>query len=141
MSISSRIDKVCCHCSIAKLCLTVCDPMDCRMQAPLSSTVSQSLLRFMSIELVCHLTISSSAAPFSFCLQSCPASGSFPVSQFFTSGGQNIGALTSASILPMYIQGWVPLGLTGLISLNVNYFWSYLLIGMKNNAFIKSIAT
>ena len=56
-------------------------------------------------------------APFSFCLQSCPASGSFPVSQFFTSGGQNIGALTSASILPMYIQGWVPLGLTGLIFL------------------------
>ena len=55
--------------------------------------------------------------PFSFCLQSFPASGSFPVSQLFTSGGQSIGASASASILPMNIQGWSPLGLTGLISL------------------------
>ena len=61
-----------------------------------------------------HPTISSSVAPFS-CLQSFPASESFPMSQLFTSGGQNIGA--SASILPMNIQGWFPLGLTGLISL------------------------
>ena len=58
----------------------------------------------------CFLTISSSAAPFSFCLQSFPASGSFPMSWLFTSGGQNIG--TSASVLPMNIQGWFPLGLT-----------------------------
>ena len=55
--------------------------------------------------------------PFSFCLQSFPASGSFPVSQLFTSGGQGIGASPSASVLPMNIQGWFPLGLTGLISL------------------------
>ena len=65
----------------------------------------------------CHLTISSSVAPFSSCLQSFPASGSFPVSQFFASGGQSIGVLTSASVLPMNIQDWFPLGLTGLISL------------------------
>ena len=63
----------------------------------------------------CYLTISSSAALFSFCLQSFPASGSLPMSQLFTSGGQSIGA--SASVLPMNIQGWFPLGLTGLIFL------------------------
>ena len=62
-----------------------------------------------------HPTISSSVAPFSFWPQSFPASGSFPVSQLFTSGGQSIGA--STSVLPMNIQGWFPLGLTGLISL------------------------
>ena len=65
----------------------------------------------------CHPTISSSHAPFSSCLQSFPASGSFPVSQFFASGGQSIGASASASILPMNIQDWFPLGLTYLISL------------------------
>ena len=65
----------------------------------------------------CHSTISSSVVPFSSCLQSCPASGSFPMSQFFTSGGQNIGVSASASVLPMNIQDWFPLGLTGLISL------------------------
>ena len=62
----------------------------------------------------CHPTISSSVIPFS-CLQSFPASGSFPVSPFFTSGGQSTGA--SASVLLMNIQDWFPLGLTGLISL------------------------
>ena len=65
----------------------------------------------------CHPTISSSVIPFSSCLQSFPASGSFPMSQFFASGGQNFGASASASILPMNIQDWFPLGLTGLISL------------------------
>ena len=63
----------------------------------------------------CHLTISSSVITFSFCLQSLPASGSFPMSRLFTSRGQNIGA--SASVFPMNIQGWFILGLIGLISL------------------------
>ena len=63
----------------------------------------------------CHPTISSSAIPFSTCPQSFPASWSFPMSQFFVSGGQSIGA--SASVLSMNIQGWFPLGLTTLISL------------------------
>ena len=63
----------------------------------------------------CSLTISSSAALFSFCLQSFPASGSFPMNQLFTSGGQSIGA--SASVLPMNTQDWSPLGWTGWISL------------------------
>ena len=63
----------------------------------------------------CHPAISSSVVPFSSCPQSLPASGSFPMSQLFTWGGQSIGA--SASVLPMNIQGRFPLGLTGLISL------------------------
>ena len=59
----------------------------------------------------------SSVTPFSSCLQSFPASGSFPVSWLFTPGGQSIGASASVSVLPMNIQDWFPLGLTGLISL------------------------
>ena len=64
----------------------------------------------------CHPTISSSVVPFS-CLQSFPASGSFQMSQFFPSGGQSIGVSALASVLPMNIKGWFPLGLTGLIFL------------------------
>ena len=65
----------------------------------------------------CHPTISSSVVPVSSCLQSFPASGSFPVNQFFTSGGQSIGVSALASLLPMNIQDWFPLGWTGWISL------------------------
>ena len=65
----------------------------------------------------CHPTISSSVVPFSSCLQSFPASGSFQMSQFFASGHQSIGVSASASVLPMDIQGWFPLGWTGWISL------------------------
>ena len=65
----------------------------------------------------CHLTISSSATPFSSCLQFFPASGSFQMSQLFESGGQSIGVSASASVLPLNIQDWFPLGLTGWISL------------------------
>ena len=64
----------------------------------------------------CHPTISSSIVPFSSCLHSFPASGSFPMTQFFTSSGQSIGASASASVLPMNIQDWFPLGRTGCIS-------------------------
>ena len=67
-----------------------------------------------------HPTISSSVIPFSSCLQSYPASGSFPVSQFFASGGQSIEVSASASVLPMNIQDWFPLGLTSWISLQSN---------------------
>ena len=63
----------------------------------------------------CHLTISYSVIPFSSCLQSFPASGSFPASQFFSSGGQSIGVSACASVLPMNIQDLFPLGWTGLI--------------------------
>ena len=65
----------------------------------------------------CHSTILSSVDPFYSCLQSCPASRSFPISWLYASGGQSIGDSASASVLPMNIQGWLPLGLTGLISL------------------------
>ena len=71
----------------------------------------------MSISQWCHPTISSSDIPFSSCLQSFPASGSFPISQFFPSGGQSIGVSASASVLPINIQDWFPLGWTGWISL------------------------
>ena len=64
----------------------------------------------------CHPTISSSVVPFS-CLQSCPASGSLPLSQLFPSGSQSIGVSASASVLPMNTQDWSPLGWTGWISL------------------------
>ena len=65
----------------------------------------------------CHPTISSSVLPFSSYLQSLPASGSFPVSQVFAPGGESIGVSGSASVLPMNIQDWFPLGWTGWISL------------------------
>ena len=65
----------------------------------------------------CHPTISSSVIPFSSCPQSFPASGSFPMSKLFASGGQSIGVSASASVLPMNIQDWFTLGWTGWISL------------------------
>ena len=137
-------------------------PLTIACQAPLSSTIFQSLFKFMSSELVqfssvqfshlvlsdslqphesqqarppcssptpgvypnscplsqwCHPAISSSVVPFSSCPQSLPASGSFPINQFFAAGGQSIGASASTSVLLMNIQGWFSLGLTGLISL------------------------
>ena len=65
----------------------------------------------------CHPTISSSVVPFYFRLQSFPASGSFPMSQLFTSGGQSVGVSASTSVLAMKTQDWSPLGWTGWISL------------------------
>ena len=87
-------------------------PWTAACQASLSITNSQSLLKIISNQW-CHPTISSSVIPYSSCLQSFLASGSFPRSQFFASGGQSIGA----SVLPMNILDWFPLRLTGLISL------------------------
>ena len=92
-------------------------------QATLSSTISQSCSNSCSLSQWFYPTISSSETPFSFCLQSFSASRSFPVSQLFTSGGQSIGTSTSASVLPTNIQGWFPLGLTGLISLLSRGLW------------------
>ena len=92
--------------------------MDFSMPASLSLTISQSLPKFMSIELVMlsnHLIL----CYYSFCLQSFPAAGSFPMSQLFTSGGQCIGVSASTLVLPMSIQSWFPLGLIGLIQENV----------------------
>ena len=91
-------------------------PWTAACQASLSIANSQSLLKLKSIELVMP-SISSSVIPFFSCLQSFPASGSFPMSQFFTSGGQSIEVSASAWVLPMNSQHWFPLGLTGWISL------------------------
>ena len=82
-------------------------------QASLSITNSRSLCKLMSIESVMPCSISSSVVPFSSCPQSLPASGSFPMSQLFASGGQSIGISALASVLPMNTQDWSPLGWTG----------------------------
>ena len=88
-------------------CVWLCNPMNCSMSC---FPVHHQLLEF-------HPTISSSSVPFSSCLQSFPASGSFQMSQLFVPGGQSIGVSASASVLPMNIQDWFPLGWTGWISL------------------------
>ena len=101
--------------SFPQSCQTLCNPMDCSMPGFPAITNSWSLLKLMSIESVMpsnHLIL---CRPLSSCLQSFPASESFPMSQFFTSDGHSIGA--SASVLSMNIQDWFPLGLTGLIFL------------------------
>ena len=102
---------------ITESCLTLCDPVDCGMPGlPVHHQLPEPA-QLMSMSWWCHPTISSSVLLFSSGLQSFPASGSFPRSQFFSSGGQNIGISTSASVPPMNIWDWFPLGLTGLISL------------------------
>ena len=86
-------------------------------QASMSISSSRSLPNPCPLSWWCHPTISSSVIPLSSCPQSFPASGSFPVSQLFTSGGQSIGVSASTSVLPMNTQDWSPLGWTGWISL------------------------
>ena len=83
----------------------------------------------------CHPTISSSVVPFSSCFQSFPASGSFPMSQFFTSGGQRIGVSDSASVLPMNTQDLSLLGWTGWISLQSKGFSRVFFIVQKHQFF------
>ena len=133
--------------SVAQLCLTLCDPMDCSTPGfPVHHQLPVQFSRAVrSISLWphepqharppcpsptprvypnprpssqwCHPAISSYVVPFSSCLQSFPASGSFPMSQLFASGGQSIGVSASASVLPMNTQDWSPSGWTGWISL------------------------
>ena len=90
-------------------------PWTAARQAPLSITNSRIYSNLCPLSRWCHPTISFSVVPFSFCCQSFPASGSFQMSQFLASGGQSIGV--SASVLPVNIQDWFPLGWTGWISL------------------------
>ena len=104
--------------SVAQSCLTLCDPMDCSMP---DFSVHHQLPEFIQTRW-CHATISSSVVHFSFCLQSFPASGSFQMSQFFTSGGQSIGVSVSTSVFPMNTRDWFPLGLTDSISLQSKGF-------------------
>ena len=108
---ASQLARVCvcvCVCSVTQYCLILCDPMTCSMPG---FPVHPCLLKFMSTELVMHPIISSS------CLQPFPATGSFQMSQFSPSGGQSIRVAALASVVPMNIQDWFPLELTGLISL------------------------
>ena len=112
----------CCCCSVTQSCLTLCDPLDCSMPG---FPVHHKLLELAQTHTLshwCHPTISSSVVLFSSCLQSFPASGSFPMSQFLTSGSQSIGVSASVSVLSMNIQDWFPLGLTGWISLQSKGF-------------------
>ena len=92
-------------------------PWTAALQASLSITNSRSLLKLMPIKSVMPFNHLILCHPFSSCPQPFPASGSFPMSQFFPSGGQSIGASASALVLLMNIQDWIPLGLTGWISL------------------------
>ena len=107
----------CCCYSVAPLCPAICNPMDC--SPPGFPVLHHLTVRSNSHPLSrsCPPAILSSVFPFSSCLQSFPSSRSFPVSQLFTSGGQSIGPSVSASVLSVNIQGQLPLGLTGLISL------------------------
>ena len=104
--------------TVAQSCLTLYDPMDCSMDCrlPCPSSTPGVYSNSCPSSQWCHPTISSSTVPFS-CLQSLPASGSFPMSQLFAWGGQSIGVSASASVLEMNIQDWSPLGWTGWISL------------------------
>ena len=104
-------------CSVPQLFPPFCDPMDC-------STPGLPVLHYFpefaqthALSCWCHPIISSSVISFSSCPQSFPASGYFPMSRLFASGGQRIGVSASASVLPMNIQSWFPLGLIGLFSL------------------------
>ena len=92
-------------------------PWTAAHQASLSITNSRSLIKLMSIESVTSFNHKSSVIPFSSCLQSFPASRSFPMTQFFISGGQRIGVSASVSVFPMNTQDGFPLGWIGLISL------------------------
>ena len=105
------------YCSITKSCLTLCNPMNCSIPG---LPVPHHLPEFVQVHV--HpvsdaIQPSHPVTPFSSCPQSFPGPGSSPVSQLFPSGDQSIGASASASVLPMNIQGWFPLGWTDWISL------------------------
>ena len=98
--------------------LTLCDPHGLQhARPPCPSPTPGAYSNSCPLSWWCHPTISSSVIPFSSWPQSFPASGSFPMSQFFTSGAQSIGASASASVLPTNSQDWFPSGWTGLVSL------------------------
>ena len=105
------------YCSVAKSSPTLCNPMKCSTPGfPVLHCLlelAQTNVHWVS-DAIRHLIL---CCPFSTCPQSFPASGSFQMSQLLASGGQSMGSSVSASVLSMNIQGWFPLGLTGLISL------------------------
>jgi len=108
--------QMCCY-SVADSCLTLFIPMDCCMPHSLSLRSPKFFSNSCPLSWWCQPTISSFAALFSSCLQSFPASGTIPMNWFFASDGQSLWASVSASVFTVNIQGWFPLGLTGLIFL------------------------
>ena len=106
--------------SVAQSCPTLCDPdllgLHCA-RLPCPSPTHEAYSNSCPSSWWCHATIFSSVTPFSSCLQSFPASGSFPMNQLLSSGGQSTGVAASALVLPMNIQDWFPLGWTGWITL------------------------
>ena len=106
-----------CCCSVIKLCLTLRTNGIQHTRLPCPSPSPRVCSNSCALSQWCHPTISFSVIPFSSCLQSFPASGSFSVNWLFTSGGHRVGASALASVLPMNMQGWFSLRLTGLNSL------------------------
>ena len=106
-----------CYCLVTQLCLTLQPPGLQHDRPPYPSPTPGAYLNSRLLSWWCHPAIPSSIVPFSSCLQSYSVSGSFPVNQFLTSGGQSIGVSASASVLLMNIQDWFPLGWTDWISL------------------------
>ena len=103
--------------SVAQSCLTLPPHGLQHTRLPCPSPTPRAYSNSCVLSQWCHPNISSSVIPFSSHLQSFPASRSFPMSQFFTSGSQSVGASASTSVLPMNIQDWFPLGLAGWVSL------------------------
>ena len=117
--IRGRVKAACSFSTISSstlLFLTRAQQLTCTTNTP-SSPTPRACSNSCPSSWWCYPTISSSVIPFSSCLQSFPASGSFLMSQFFTSGGQSIGVSASASVLPMNSQDYFPLGWTDLISM------------------------
>ena len=109
--------------SVTQSCPTLCNLLDGSTPGfPVHQQLPELTPNSCPLSWWCHPTVWSSVVPFSPCLQSFPALGSFQMSQVFTAGGQSIGVSTSASVLPMNIQDWSPLGWTGWISLQSKRF-------------------
>ena len=112
------VEPYCCCCSVANLCPTLCNSMD---YSPSGLPVHHQLSGLAQTQCPssgwCHPTISSSVVPFASRLPPFPALGSFPLSRLFASGDQRIGISATTSVLPVSIQGWLPLGWTAWTSL------------------------
>ena len=113
-----RLTRIAQFSSVAQSCPTLCAPMNHSTPGlPVHHQLLESTQNPCPSSQWCHPTLSSSVIPFSSCPQSFLATGSFPVSQLFASGGQSIGVSASTPVLPMNTQDWSPLGWTGWISL------------------------
>ena len=117
--VNGRCGYYCC-CSIIQSCLILWPHGLHYTRLPCPSPTPRACSNSCPLSQRCHLNISSLVISFSSCFQSLPSSGSFLIAWLFAPGGQSDGASTWASVLPMNIWGWFPLGLTGLISLQSN---------------------